>query len=221
MVAKIPLEVERYINHFQSEHEKILHLKHQLHRKLLTVSMLSALAEGRYPNVSGDKAKFVKLIEEYSCWTHTKHVSISQLRMMLHKNRKISQSFRAAVSLDYQGRHRRRNPSVTLELDSDPRIEVLISLCGTDADRAVLNSAKHSSLLYTYRCKLVHEFREPGNGLEVFQGHSPYYHAFELVYPTKWFVGLVPPILTSLQDYYVTTQTNPYESYRFGSPWTQ
>jgi hypothetical protein len=41
----------------------------------------------------------------------------------------------------------------------------------------------------------------------------------ELVYPTGWFIELVPPILDSLAAYYVENERNPYDAYRFGSPW--
>jgi hypothetical protein len=52
---------------------------------------------------------------------------------------------------------------------------------------------------------------------------APYYHSMsdskgkrrwlELVYPTGWFLYLVP------MTYYIDNGINPYDSYKFGSPW--
>jgi|GEM_PF-1814095 len=231
MSTKLQKDVAKYIAHFRAEHQKILHLKDPLHRKLLVVTMLSALAEGRYPNVSGDKSKFVRLIENDSDWTHATLVSISQLEMMIKKHGAsgFSQDFVQEVSHLYTGWRKRHSPWAIVGLVDDPKRENILLTPSNKEEAKLADAAKHSSLLYTYRCKLVHEFRNPGYGMEISEEHTPYYHSMtdsagqsrkmELVYPTTWFVGLALPILSRLKAHYVGAGINPYDSYDFGSPW--
>ena len=231
MSTKLQKDVAQYIAHFRAKHQKIRRLRDPLQRKLLIVTMLSALAEGRYPKVSGDKSKFVSLIENDSDWAHATFVSISQLEMMLKKHGAtgLSRDFVQEVSRLYTGWRKRHSPWAIVGLADDPKREDIFLAPSNKEEAKLANAAKHSSLLYTYRCKLVHEFREPGHGMEMSEQDTPYYHSMmdsagqnrtmELVYPTTWFVGLVLPILARLEAHYVGAGINPYGSYRFGSPW--
>ncbi len=235
MSSKIQDDVATYISHFRSEHEKLLRLEERLHRKLLVVAMLSALAEGRYPSVRGDKAKFVKLIETYSDWPDATSVSVSQLEMQIKIRggatvSGLSENFVEGLSRRHADWHDRRNRGDIPRLGIDPKPEDILPKSPTQEEKNLVEGTKHSSLLYRYRCKLVHEFREPGHGFEFDQRDaSPYYHSMteldghsetiELVYPTQWFLDLPLPILTGLETHYIDTGTNPFDSYNFGSPW--
>ena len=197
--------------------------------------MLSALAEGRYPDLKGDANKFVKLIEEYSDWEHATHLSISQLHMHIiecgQTPPELTKSFAQKASRLYKDWRQLHNPTAVVGLGDDPNPADILPSSPTAKEKTLVNEMRHSSLLYIYRCKLVHEFREPGHGFEFDEREStPYYHSrmadftdqtttMELVYPTKWFVDLPMPILTRLETYYVSSCTNPYGSYSFGSPW--
>ncbi len=227
-------QISNYIEYFQAQHKKISQVSERLHRKLLVVTLLSALAEGRYPSFSGDKEKFVKLIEEHSSWPDAARVSVTQLHMgiiALGTNLNgLTPSFLGEVSHRHNSWVKHHNPSAIVGLENEPEPAEILSKSPTNEERKLVSKFTHSSLLYTYRCKLVHEFREPGHGFEFDESQAiPYYHAVtntdhrntttELVYPTEWFVQLPLPILTSLQEYYIRSNTNPYDSYRFGSPW--
>ena len=152
---KLQDSIETYIGHFRTEAKRVRRLRSDLHCKVLVVTMLDALARGRYPDPNTkNQDRFVKLVEEF----------------------------------------------------------------------------KHSQRFYRYRCTLVHEYRQPGHGMEWGRGDkAPYYHSMmdskgkkrwlELVYPTGWFLDLVSPLLKSLETYYTDNSINPYASYTFGSPW--
>ena len=235
MSSELQNDIGRYINYFRSEHKKLLHLEHCLHRKLLVVAMLSALAEGRYPNVRGDKDKFVKLIETYANWPGATSVSVPQLEMQIKEfcdtgPYGLSENFINGLSHRQARWHDRRNRGEIPRLGIDPKPEVILPEFPTKEEKQLVEDMKHSSLLYRYRCKLVHEFREPGHGFEFDErDKTPFYHSvmsidsdsetIELVYPTQWFLDLPPPILDGLETHYIDTGTNPYDSYDFGSPW--
>ena len=228
-------ECAAYICHFRSEHKKLLRLKDPLHRKLLVVAMLSALAEGRYPSVDRNKAKFVKLIETYSKWPDATSVSVAQLEMQIKKRggataSGLSKNFVEDISCRHADLHGPHHQSPILGLDIDPTLKDLPLESLTEKEKGLIKDTKHSSLLYLYRCNLVHEFREPGHGFEFSErGTSPYYHSetnpdgqsytIELVYPTQWFLDLTLTILTGLEAHYIDAGINPFDSYNFGSPW--
>ena len=234
-MSKLHDDIVTYVSHFRSEHEKLLCLEEPLHRKLLVVAMLSALSEGRYPNVRSDKVKFVKLIEAYSDWPDATSVSVPQLEMRIKRIENttasgLSKDFVEGLTRRHAEWHDRRSRGRISQLRIDPQPEDILPESPTPEEKNLVESTKHSSLLYLYRCKLVHEFREPGHGFEFDQRDaSPFYHSMtdldghsetvELVYPTQWFLDLPLPILTALETYYVEVQTNPFDSYQFGSPW--
>lgn len=236
MTSKLQDEIATYIGHFRTEHKKLFLLKERLHRKVLVVTIISALAEGRYPCISSDKAKFVKLIEAYSGWEDAASVSISQMEMQIEIRGDatavgLSESFVNGLSRRAADWHDRCNRGDIPRLGIDPKPADILSQSPTQEEIEITEGAKHSSLLYRYRCKLVHEFREPGHGFEFDERDtSPYYHSMtnldddsetiELVYPTQWFLNLPLPILMGLKTYYIDTDTNPYDSYNFGSPWS-
>lgn len=235
MSSKLQGDIVTYIDHFKSEHKKLLTLEERLHGKLLVVAMLSALAEGRYPKVHGDKAKFVKLIETYADWPDATSVSVPQLEMQIKELRGdmgsgLSENFVNGLSHRQAAWHDRRNRGEISRLSIDPKPDDILPESPTPEEIRLVEDMKHSSLLYRYRCKLVHEFREPGHGFEFDKrDETPFYHSMtdidsdsetmELVYPTQWFLNLPLPILNSLEKYYINTGTNPYDSYSFGSPW--
>jgi hypothetical protein len=220
-------DIEQYIDHFRTKHAELEQVEQRLHCKVLVVTMLDALARGRYPKARS-RERFVKLIEDHSNWPHATAVSASQLAMMLQQR---GGAATCRVSDEFVRRlHdscRRHKPSRIDGLDIDPTSDELLSR--HQHELRLANEAKHSSLLYQYRCVLVHEYREPGYGFEFDKRElAPFYHEaegesgtvrIELVYPAGWFLALVPPILDSLATYYVHENQNPYDSYDFGSPW--
>jgi len=234
MSSKPKDDIGRYIRHFRSEHEKLREVTDKLHRKLLVVTMLGALAEGRYPKSRNPKArdaeKFVWLIEKHSEWGHATSVSVSQMTMKIEELGGVKA---CGISSDMTERLRAeewREPYEQSDINGlgkDPKAEDVLPALPNEHEKKLVKAFKHSSLLYRYRCTLVHEYREPGHGFEFDQDwREPFYHTWldgrettELVYPTGWFLDLVPPILASLETYYTEAGINPYDSYEFGSPW--
>jgi hypothetical protein len=75
----------------------------------------------------------------------------------------------------------------------------------------------------------VHEFREPGHGMEISNDiTTPYYYGmtdlqgretWELVYPIGFFKDISNRSLDSLKDYLHNNDLDPYSCYEFGSIW--
>jgi hypothetical protein len=231
IAMKLQDHIDTYIGHFRTEAKRVRRLRTDLYCKVLVATMLDALACGRYPNEKGNRVRFVKLVEEYLAWPHARLISASQLLMNIEKR---GGPGACGVSDEFVKRlrggdwRRNRNSSDIDGIGTDPTVDDLSPT--TKEEKALVNEFRHSQRFYRYRCTLVHEHRKPGHGMEWGRRHkAPYYHSMsdskgkkrwlELVYPTGWFLDLVPPVLKSLETYYTDNAINPYDSYEFGSPW--
>lgn len=228
-------DLNGYVGHFRDELQRIDGIQNRLHRKLVIVCLLSALSKGRFPDLKGDRARFVALIDQYADWPDARSVSVVQLGHILAKQKedgtlKCGENFYAEVEARAVEWRRRKNAGEIVSLSMDPDEASLIGAAATEEDRKALGLGRHASLLYDYRCFLVHEMREPGEGFEFnSRDTKPYYHdqtdldtdreTVQLVYPAGWFVALPGPIITNLEAYYRSNGVDPYESYEFGSAW--
>jgi hypothetical protein len=207
-------EIHQYVGYFREAHEKIRRVDERLHRKILSVTMISTLAEGRYAS-GRDRQKFVRLIEEHSGWAQSKAVSVIQLAAVIEARGKLGLSTAFVEKVQAFG----RDPNRTTDIFSDPERDRLLTALSTKEETRIVNDATHASLLYMYRCKLVHEFREPGYPWEFDDDVEPIYRFGELVYPVGWLLELVAALIASLEGHYLSSRTNPYDAYKFGSPW--
>ncbi|MFC1485626.1 hypothetical protein ACFL55_01200, partial [Candidatus Latescibacterota bacterium] len=77
----------------------------------------------------------------------------------------------------------------------------------------------HANLLWDYRNFLVHEFREPGYGMEFPDDKYTFYHTmqdidtkentWELVYPVGFFKNICGNTINNLKHYYFKNGINP------------
>jgi hypothetical protein len=229
---KLQDHIETYIGHFRTEAKRVRRLRSDLHCKMLIVTMLDALARGRYPTEKKNQARFVKLVEEHLAWPHADFISAAQLALKIDDRGgptacDVTDEFVKRLRGGDWRRHRNSSDWGD-SIGTDPTVDDLSPT--TKEEKALVNESRHSQLFYHYRCTLVHEYRQPGHGMEWGRRHkAPYYHSMsdskgkrrwlELVYPTGWFLDLVPPVLKSLTTYYIDNGINPYDSYKFGSPW--
>lgn len=212
-------EIASYISHFREQHQKVALVKERLHQKILTVTLISTLAEGRYTNLVRDKQKFISLIENNTGWVQGQSVNVVHLRQITDSQGSVGLSGRFVQSVHDACGEVHKSAHKTVDLTNDPQPSALLPASPNKREQDLVEGAKHSALLYLYRCKLVHEFREQGYPWE-FEDDAPIYRFGELVYPAGWLLGLVPAIITSLETYYVSTGADPRVGYKFGSPWT-
>lgn len=93
----------------------------------------------------------------------------------------------------------------------------------------ILKEARYDHLFYTYRCSLVHGFRDPSYTIsyEDQEEKEPYYFIYEnetilhLGFPVKFFENLVKKCLSGLKNYLIENDINPYEKYELNDCWIQ
>jgi hypothetical protein len=215
-------DVDTYIGHFRREHAKLMALTDDLHKRILAVTMLSALAEGCYARERNSGAQFARFLETFCEWTDAVCISLTSLEMAEEATPRLTSGTLEAIAKRAQA-WRARTPRAL-----DPKLEDILP-DAEGADRERVEQFKHSALLWVYRNKLVHEYRKPGHGMDSPTADAPFYHGrtclddgtqtVELAYPVSWLVGLVPQALDRLERHYLESGTNPYHSYEFGSPW--
>ena len=120
------------------------------------------------------------------------------------------------------------------DISADPSTETIQDLAADEQERKLIRDSTHLNLLYAYRNHLIHEFREPGRGMEMDQRDtSPYYHrmthlssngsdeteTWELVYPLGFFVTLAESCLLKLKQHLLKNDLDPYSFYEFGTVW--
>ena len=203
-----------------------------MYKKSLYVCLLSALARGRYGKQQRkDREHFLQLISEYSDWQDRDRVSAVQLYYTLKKNRTLmAEAPEILFSRVAEQIREMKSGHVYKVSDVDDSIFSYNSMiCGTSSQvNNMISGSRMQSLLYDYRCHLVHEFRSPGYGIEMTDdGEHAYYHSYinrepgwELVFPLRLFKKICKDCIDNLQQYYLAKEINPYARYRFSSLWS-
>lgn len=221
--------IEKYCSSFEEQLAKIQKLEDRLHKKILLLVILDTLSRARYPQAKTNKARFLQLLKEHIGWKDGQRVSLYRV-LLLSPPTNQSKLRDYAQTLVAQWKSW-EHPNLT----DDPFKNDIESFADTDDERKLLSDSTHLNLLYAYRNHLIHEFREPGQGIETDQRKkSPHYYpmnhiiqtdehdereSWELVYPLGFFVELVESCLRNLKHYLSENDLNPYSSYKFGTVW--
>ncbi len=221
MPAPYKHEVERFIQHFRTEADKLRQPGLPLHKKILYATALDPLARAAYGSGGGHRARLTRLIRELSGWSDAERVSLAQLRERLRDlglyRRKLYRSVSERLHALEDG--------LRVGLQRSPFQTELLPLAQPD-EIHVIADCRYSELFYTYRNALVHEFREPGYGWDI-SGTSmrPFYmsylnkRAWELVYPVLFFERMLDSTLDGLRAHLLQGRIDPYKRFQFGTMW--
>lgn len=188
--------------------------------------MFDTWGRARFPNIRKNRERFVRLIKECADWPDCKRVSLPQLSLSIS----IRATGDSQLSREVETRLQSWQYGCIYRLNEvDPEIDEVISLTRNEDEQRLVRNVEHTILLYTYRNHLVHEFREPGYGMEISNNNvSPYYHgmsnlkgsnSWELVYPIGFFMNTARSILGNLKRYLQSDNLDPYSFYEFGTIW--
>lgn len=203
-----------------------------LYRKVLLVALLDCLASIRfnkktYPELTKqNRLRFTRFVDEYGGWPAGCRVSTPLLVRRLKKKQLTGPLLSKAESHLDQFNPQAGSGESLEEMDFS--LEELRHLAQREAEERVLEDAQHWSLLYRYRNYLVHEFREPGYGMEVFAKNNngvPWYHCYlgdqnyYLVYPVALFENIAKSAISGLASYFEQQELDPYDYVDDASDW--
>jgi len=197
-----------------------------MHRKILYCAMLDSLARVRYEGQKlGNRQRFVRLLRNHTAWPEGHLVSVPILHQRLRATAPAELRSRVQEIIDTGD----PNAGTRQPLSAfDQPMRDLLDLAGDDGDsQRKIEKSQHFRLVYSYRCYVVHEFREPGYSMEFFgKGErEPLYHCYRndptwrLVYPADFFHRLVEEALSSLQACFTSEGIDPYDAVSDSSGW--
>lgn len=232
--------IDIYIAHFKELVGRLrdyeLNDDDRILKKNILVSIIDAISRTTSNYNDGNRVRFTSIIESFGGWEDCTRVSAPHVGYLL-KNLN-SPSYEKAREFITQTISKNSDGSF-IELSDDPELDDLKKYWPVSVEQKLFNqlslcSFTHLNLFYSYRNSLVHELREPGNGMEFHNKHKqPFYHgstsfegndmkgekSLELVYPLNFYFTLTDSIIYNVDKYLRKNQINPYKSYSFGSSW--
>lgn len=219
-------DIDKYISFFKGKTAEISRIEADpIFRKILYLVEIDTLSRAAFPNQKGHKNRVIKFLDECSNWSARDRVSAIQLQHILEKNGKSSGALFGLI--------KNRVDSWTcgsiIYPSQDLSFGEVQSLARSDVSK-IVDEARYDRLLYKYRNTLIHEFREPGTGMDLgTDSASPYYlgiyhqntgeSSWELVFPVQFLERLCKDGIKGLRKHLLTNKLNPYDSYKFGTQW--
>jgi hypothetical protein len=219
-------DIDQYIAHFKAQSQQIATVAHPAFKKVLYLVEIDTLSRAAFSRVSGNRQRVVQFIDMCSNWDDKDKVSAVQLKFALEGNGIVSgqlyDSIKERINSWAYGRIIRPNDDLTL--GEAQRLS-------TPSESKYVNDARYAELLYTYRNHLLHEFREPGHGMDLGTDlpPTPYYlgidrlingqSSWELVFPVQFLRDLCEGCINGLEAQLSANNQNPYDAYEFGTMW--
>lgn len=154
---------------------------YRAHRKLLYIAIIDALSKSIYPDKRNRK-RIVSLINDFADWEHSKQVSLPHLNQLLSFTSDhdfdpvkvyVSSELNRWGPLNVHSVSIIKHPGdVLVPIARDPESKHIAALWPSENGKPKLIQGigwiplQHIELFYTYRNQLMHEFLEPGGGME-------------------------------------------------------
>jgi len=231
LIKRIKLRYDNEINQFSSyfieQVNNIIKIRNRLFQKILLSVVIDTLArvlsKGNYDN----KTRFVRFIKECAEWNDCDKISIPMLYHTLDRNNYVLND---NLKKEVEKRFSMIGYGTIHRLNIDPYFNEIEYLIKSSDERKLICNMSHATLFYTYRNTLVHEFREPGHGMEISNNNeSPYYlgmnhldnnrETLELVYSTSFFIRVTRDSIENLKRFLQKENDNPFDYFAFGTPW--
>ena len=218
-------DIDKYISYFKAQNQEIAKVALFVFKKILYLVEIDTLSRAAFPMVSGNRKRVLQFIDKCSNWNEKDRVSVVQLKFSLEVNGMQSGQLYASINerIDSWG-----NVQPIMRSKDDLTLEEAQDLA-TPNEHKYVNDARYAELLYTYRNHLLHEFREPGYGMDFGDDlTNPYYRgmdhltgksSWELVFPVQFLQSLCEGSIGGLEAYLIANNLNPYDSYKFGAMW--
>lgn len=212
--------IQQFVGYFRDQDASISPVQPILYRKILYATAFDPIARAAFGKVGNHRSRSLRLINELTNWNDRDRVSLPQLCLALEEKGLIS----GALYVEASTRLDRWSHGEVLLLGNSPLLSELEPVAQS-LEKCILTSCRYAELFYTYRNNLVHEFREPGYGIEMpADKDRPYYHSmigdqWQLVFPVGFFARLYAEALVGLEALLMRYDIDPYSQFEFGSKW--
>jgi hypothetical protein len=212
--------ITQFVEYFRGHIGNIDAVLPPLYRKILYASALDPLARAAFGTNENHHKRIIRLVDELIDWNDKHRLSLPQLALVLEEQNRTS----GQLYQEVQRRLYHWAPGTVLRLNNSPLLSELEPLA-VHAEISLLAATRYAELFYTYRNNLIHEFREPGYGIEMSTDNDqPYFTSmiegpWQLVFPVGFFAHLYKQALSSLELFLVRADLDPYSQFQFGSLW--
>jgi len=212
--------IQRFVEYFRDQEAVIAPVQPIMYRKLIYAAALDPIARAAFGKVDTHRARSLRLIDELTNWLDRDRVSLPQLCLALEHSGHVS----SALFVEAKAQLQTWNSGEVVRLSKSPRLSELEPLA-QEPEKRILAYCRYAELYYTYRNNLVHEFRDPGYGIEMSADKDqPYYHGmidhpWQLVFPVGFFARLYAEALAGLEAFLKSHNIDPYSQFEFGSRW--
>lgn len=198
------------------------------HRKILLLTMIDAMARfgprGSAPGTTA-RQRFVDFVRTFGDWQVGAFVSVPVLAARLRGTGKDPILLRRLNRRLRNGDADAGNTESVMIFDEEEK--GLVPLATTAEGLREIGRATHLNLLYDFRNFSVHEFREPGYGMEAMAEAEtePRYHtaindpSWRLLYPFNFIRELVLRCVENLERDLIRSRCNPYKGVYDSSTW--
>lgn len=220
-------DIDQYIAYFRAQNQEIAAVVRPAFKTVLYLVEIDTLSRAAaFPTASGNRKRVVQFIDTCSNWSDKDRVSAVQLKFALEENGILSGQLYDSINqrINSWGYGQIIRPNDDLTLGEARRLS-------TPSESQYVNDARYGELLYTYRNHLLHEFREPGRGMDLGADlpPTPYYlgtdqlstgqSSWELVFPVQFLHALCESCIHGLEAHLSANDLNPYDAYEFGTMW--
>lgn len=201
------------------------------YQKVLYVTAIDTLAALRfhksaYPQLARrNRERFIRFLREFGSWPEGDLVSIPFLKDELEAARLLDRPLGQHVAVQLSQFSTEAGGSLPSSEIDEP-ISTLLALATTEKEEEALYEYQHLALFYRYRNSLVHESRQPGKAMEVFDSNGgPYYHGYindpkwYLAYPLPLFEALLKKSINGFCKYLKANQIDPYSMIEDKARW--
>ncbi len=221
----------------------------KVHSKILSCSIFDAISKSIFPEISSNCQRFTALVRLCENWPESQKVSLLHLVRLLEITPNLPAStneLKKYATQQFKSKFPNSNSIIcnNKEISSDVEIEVILNLWPTQnggpikIGKVLPHQLKHEYLLWLYRNSVVHEYRNPGRGVELGQ-YVPEYAFYqematvstinekefkftsnwELVYPYRFFINLCREAVDVVSQLHNENKTCPFQAYSEGTFW--
>ena len=221
----------------------------KVHSKILCCSVFDAISKSVFPNAKSNRERFTSLVRLCKNWPESQKISVLHLMRLFEVTPHLSpeaKELRELVSSKYNKLFTPSNHpmSNSIPISTDLDLEEVLKLWPKENSKQVKignvlpHQLKHEHLLWLYRNSVVHEYRNPGNGVElgqyvpeyafyqeVFTNHTiedtrmKFTNHWELVYPSKLFSNLCKNAVDIACAFHLKNSSCPFKAYSDGTYW--
>ena len=229
-------KINSFFSFFQKKIERIKKLsipKEDIFlKKQFYMAIIDTLGKKISLPKTSNRERFVRVVNDFSDWKEKDKVSLPHLCRFM-KRITEPKFIKLRTHIEEKNKLWVHGKTIMLTMDSD--FEELTKLWPKEFlkpnNDISLEHFQHKHLFYKFRNCLIHEFREPGYGMDFGEESSPFYHSvsglkssiisWELVYPILFLEEMVESIIEKLRKYFHEIDIDPRICFKFGSNWIE